>query len=793
MNRIVASILMLALALCAYALHFSTNYFPFSTLEEDLTVTIGPDTTLCQSGESVDFRPVVSNPDVFQARWSPGAAVLDSTQLNTSGVFDTSTTLVLTVSTITETELILNGDFQNGDTGFSSDYNYGNSTSNIGILAPENTYAITNDPPSVHRRFDDCRHWGGNGNMMVVNGSGIPNNVWCQQITIEPNTDYVFSAWLVSMTDENPARLQFSINGELLGDEMQASTNFCDWRQFFATWNSGAGTLAEICIVNVNNNPAGNDFALDDISFRQLCVARDTIQVDVAELNPAWSGPASFCSDEDPIDLNTFLAAGATAGGTWTLDGAPVDTLDPAILPPGDHELAYAVQQAQCREELAQTIAILEVLSAGTPLEPAQFCLPANEIVQLVDRLEGADPGGVWTETSAAPSTGNAFNAAQGTFDLSGQAPGLYTFRYAQTAPAGCTGSEAEISIRIDPSPTADAGPPMTFDCAIDMLTIGGTNTSFGSEFSYQWTALNGSPIESPDQALTEITRADTYTLIVQNTQTGCSDTSSVVINSETEPPTLYARSVPISCPGEADGQIIVDSIVGGQPPYSLFLNGGLTSLNEPIDNLVAGLYTLAVEDVNGCTDGVEFNLVEPAPAQVNIRQEEIGDSISLRIETDLSPTSIRSVDWSPAICTQCFSSVITAPAVSTEYSVSLTDDRGCTYSATITVEGRSATEQAEGLFIPNAFSPNEDGNNDYFTIFSAKGQASNIKMMQIVDRWGNLLFSKQDFPPDEPSAGWDGFYKGQRLNAGVFIYVAEVEMTDGTSVVVRGDIALVY
>lgn len=785
---------MLAFTLYAYA--FRATFSIFSPLEEDLTVEIGPDTTLCTAGARVDFRPEVSNPDVFQVLWRPGVAVDDSTELNTFGIFDTSTTLELTVSTITDEELIVNGDFSQGNTGFTTDYELGNSTSSIGILAPENTYAITTNPASVHRRFAACTNHAGTPQIMVVNGSGIPNNVWCQEVTVEPNTDYVFSAWLASMTNENPARLQFSINGVLLGDEMQAEPNTCLWRQFFATWRSGNGTVAEICIVNVNNDPAGNDFALDDISFRPLCIARDTIQVDVATLNPAWSGPAQFCSDEAPTALNSFLAPEATTGGEWTIDGTPADTLRPGALSPGEHQVSYTVRQAQCEETLESTVEILEVRSAGTAREPAQFCTPTDEVVNLFERLEGADPGGTWTETSAAPAAGNAFDAAQGTFDLSGLSPGVYTFRYTQTAPAGCNDSEAEVTIELNPSPVADAGPDMTFDCAIDMLTIGGTETSFGSEFNYQWTALNGSPIEAPNESLTEITRGDTYVLRVEHNQTGCFATDTVVVTSQQPPPELYARSIPISCPGANDGRIIVDSIAGGTEPFALFLNGNRIDVNQSIQDLVPGVYTLAVEDVNGCTDNMQFDLPDPLPPNLSIDQQSIGDSVALSLQTDLTPADIQSIDWSAlnVSCLQCLSVSIPAPPETMTYSIELTDRNGCTYPVSITIEGRTVSpEEVSSLFIPNAFSPNEDGNNDYFTIFSAKGQAANIKMMQIVDRWGNLIFSKQNFPPDQPSAGWDGLYNGRRLDPGVFIFIAEVEMSNGQSVLVQGDIAVVY
>ena len=790
MNRIIALALILAFAYYGYTSHLHPTNPWSSPLETcDLVIDAGEDTTLCTPGSRVDFQPSVSQSDIFQVFWSPGTAVNDSTELNTFGNFDQNTTLNLTVKTIQAMELITNGDFSQGNTGFTTDYDLGNSSSNIGILAPENTYAITTNPNSVHRRFASCTNHAGTPQIMVVNGSGIANNVWCQEVTVEPNQEYVFSAWLASMTDENPARLQFSINGTLLGDELQAAPTTCIWRQFFATWNSGNSTRAEICIVNVNNNPAGNDFALDDISFRNLCVASDSIQVNVVSLNPTWSGPAQICPDEAPIVLNDFLDPEATRGGVWTLNDVPLDTLNPAIIPGGEYQLTYTLQEAQCTEELSQDIRIISVASSGVATDTAEVCLPTNDLITLADLLEGEDPGGSWMEVSTVSSTGNAFDATQGTFIPSGQLSGMYTFRYTQTAPAGCNDLQTDVSVTINPAPTANAGEDMTLDCRVDMLTIGSSATSSGSEFAYEWTAAG---IAFSNESFTEVSQGGTYILQVRNTQTGCTALDTVIITADQAKPQIFAQLDNISCPGLNDGQIRIDSVIAGLAPYSFFLNGSPLTNPQSIGDLAPGTYVLSVEDGNGCIDSRTFDLTSPLAPQFDLESEEVGDSTLIQISTDLNVTDIQLIEWTPPgiSCVSCFSLMV-KPNVPTLYSARIIDGNGCEYTADININGTMPEQNI--LFIPNAFSPNEDANNDHFTIFSAKGQANNIVKMQIVDRWGNLVFSKQNFPPDEPTAGWDGTFNGERLNPGVFIFFAEVELADGSSMIVQGDVALIY
>ena len=120
--------------------------------------------------------------------------------------------------------------------------------------------------------------------MLLVNGSPEDNKiVWTQTINVMPNTNYAFSTWIESHFSDNPAQLEFFINGIGIGNPITASLPICNWTQFYTTWNSGNNTSAVISIVNKNTVSWGNDFALDDISFAPVTVKRDSVIITVEE------------------------------------------------------------------------------------------------------------------------------------------------------------------------------------------------------------------------------------------------------------------------------------------------------------------------------------------------------------------------------------------------------------------------------------------------------------------------------------------------------------------------------
>jgi hypothetical protein len=171
--------------------------------------------------------------------------------------------------------LVVNGDFEQGNTGFTTEYTLATVNGPWGLLSFESTYVIGSDANDYHSFFAGYDHTNPPfGDYMIVNGSSVANTeVWCQTITVVPEQWYSFSAW-VRNVDTNPdnsiyASLQFLVNGIPLAPVFDASGY---WQNFAEDWYSGSETTIEICLINQQTNAGGNDFGVDDISFT-TCMA----------------------------------------------------------------------------------------------------------------------------------------------------------------------------------------------------------------------------------------------------------------------------------------------------------------------------------------------------------------------------------------------------------------------------------------------------------------------------------------------------------------------------------------
>ena len=167
-------------------------------------------------------------------------------------------------------EMVVNGDFEQGNVGFTSEYEY-NSSTYFGF------YYVGDNANMCDDKFQGFGH-GGTGNFMIIDGAEEPEViVWTEQIPVAPNTYYVVSAWVCTLYPESMALLQFSINGTQVGGVFTAPSQTNTWKQFNALWYSGDSTTATITILDQNTDWSGNDFGLDDISFRALDPVQDGI------------------------------------------------------------------------------------------------------------------------------------------------------------------------------------------------------------------------------------------------------------------------------------------------------------------------------------------------------------------------------------------------------------------------------------------------------------------------------------------------------------------------------------
>jgi gliding motility-associated-like protein len=169
-------------------------------------------------------------------------------------------------------------------------------------------------------------------------------------------------------------------------------------------------------------------------------------------------------------------------------------------------------------------------------------------------------------------------------------------------------------------------------------------------------------------------------------------------------------------------------------------------------------------------------------PAQLTLH---LGDSIRLEPVFNFQADSLI---WVPPVglsCTDC-PDPWARPLQTIDYLLSIWSKEGCLITAPVQIIVKSDYS----LFIPNVFSPNGDGTNDLFTVFAERGIGL-ISEFMIYDRWGELVWEMKDFPADG-SVGWDGSFHGETMQSGVFAWICEVKLLDGSSQRLKGDLVLV-
>ena len=168
----------------------------------------------------------------------------------------------------------------------------------------------------------------------------------------------------------------------------------------------------------------------------------------------------------------------------------------------------------------------------------------------------------------------------------------------------------------------------------------------------------------------------------------------------------------------------------------------------------------------------------------------QLGESYQVDATVNVPTSEISQITWTPPIwlsCDTCLSTSIDTPLHSQLYHILVVTTAGCRDDAPLLLR----VNKQVNVYIPNIFSPNDDGENDGFTVFADTRGVKQIKTFQIYDRWGEQVFVRENFQPNDPTLGWDGRYRGQDMNPAVFVYYAVVEFIDGQEVLFKGDVTV--
>ena len=284
------------------------------TVSQSKTICSGNSTELSVSGSSATYTWTALPADITLTNPNSANPTVKPTQT-------TSYTVTSNPISPNSISLLTNGDFSEGNTGFINDYQY---IFNPGNSGTQRAYGIVTSAKNWFNPFADCKDkTTGTGNMIVFDGSTANSGndkAWEQTVPVVPNQNYTFSYWVQSVVSVNPARIEVTINGASIGIA-NAPSSTCNWVQYSYVWNSGNNTNATISMYDRVFISNGNDFALDDLSFKinSTCNLSKQVTITVDQpITPIFIQPSPACLGTIIPALPLTSTNGIT--GTWSPD-----------------------------------------------------------------------------------------------------------------------------------------------------------------------------------------------------------------------------------------------------------------------------------------------------------------------------------------------------------------------------------------------------------------------------------------------------------------------------------------
>ncbi len=280
--------------------------------------------------------------------------------------------------------------------------------------------------------------------------------------------------------------------------------------------------------------------------------------------------------------------------------------------------------------------------------------------------------------------------------------------------------------------------------------------------------------------------------------------------------------------------------VISGTAPFQFQLNNSAWQTSGSFQNLGSGTYAVVMQDAAGCTYSSVHTIAPYAPLQLALDSLGVVDCrhtlgfLSVSAKGGKGGYLFELINEGQVQASGHFSALETG-----SYSIVVTDAAGCeanlggieipnyidsvTTFQTVSIYEGAFYELPDGkktgragqypfmyeavdgcdslhiidlivlkrhVYVPNIFSPNDDGENDFFSVFS-DASLDNVALLQVYDRWGELVFEKQNFAPNVEEYGWDGNYRGRPVNPGIFVWLIKVTFIDGLTLQLKGDVTV--
>ncbi|MFK8101083.1 MAG: gliding motility-associated C-terminal domain-containing protein [Saprospiraceae bacterium] len=549
------------------------------------------------------------------------------------------------------------------------------------------------------------------------------------------------------------------------------------------TW-SGPGITA----ANENDQSpivdAAGSYTLIVLNTTNGCSGTDIVEV-IGDFDPPTATAAGGVIDCDNPSVQ-LTGSSVTQGATysWTGPGitmANMNQQNPIVSVPGNDYVLTVTGPNGCTNTAMATVTQDANLPIAVIAQPATLtCAVTTVPLDASGSSQGANFTYEWT---GGGITGNA------TLNPDVSVATSYTLVVTNTD-NGCTQTATMVVPQDIAPPIADAAVTDNLDCIVTSVDLDGSGSSAGANISYEWTGPNvtaGATTLSPS-----VDDAGTYTIVVTNNENGCSSSDDVEVLADDDIPNIERIELTTpDCYGDQNGVILIDSVSGGAAPYLYSFDDGenFTPVSF-LSNIPAGNYDIVIQDANGCEFNQEVSITEPAEFTVDLGDDiVIGLGDEVRLDAFISePNRVDTLLWTPLVDTlftdlpqQAFS-----PLESGNYSVTIIDENGCIATDQINVR----LDKERLVYVPNAFSPDGNGPNDLFQIYTGAG-VEEVQYFRVFDRWGEVVYQLENFQANNPALGWDGTLNNKKLNPGVYVYIASVKFIDGREILYKGDVTL--
>jgi gliding motility-associated-like protein len=516
----------------------------------------------------------------------------------------------------------------------------------------------------------------------------------------------------------------------------------------------------------------------DSIGCQIPITGTDTIRLYSSKVNFGVAD-SLFCDSATVAFIDSTVSGSAVANYTWSFGDGFVSNLQNPIhqfAAPGLYSIGLHISTIYGCNDSASKPNYIKIVRTPKALINGDSIVCGPSAIALSGLLQQPDTSIIkWHWLFNSTTTYLQQNPPV----LQYNTPGTYPVQLIVTNSSGCADT-VNRRITIYPLPTTTAGKDTS-------ICLGGAATLLASGAdTYNWSPasfLSCTVCSSPVAPL----RNSTLLYVTGKNIFGCAITDSVFVTVKKPFQLLATPAADSICINQS-----VQLLVSGTEKYAWLPAAGLSniSINNPIASpKINTVYTVVGFDSSYCFyDTILIPIsVFPYPT-VNVMADKI-----INIGTATTLTAQYSNDavewlWSPPASLDCSAcpQPIATPTANTTYTVVVKNKGGCT--ATDAVKITVACDDSN-LFLPTAFTPNGNTTNEVF--YPSGVGIFRIVSLQIFNRWGELVFQKFNFLPNDKSAGWDGYYKGKIVPVGNYVYTIDIICSNNILLSRKGNILL--